>query len=240
MAAPKPRIFNNGLKVATLEGLLCAVVTVIGPLRASNGTFATIDVAVFDTITAAPALLVKCTIGEPPKPVPLIVTFAPPAAALGVNVVTFPSTENGFAVMVVPPAFLTEIGPSTAAAGTVTFNDVPPTPIENGAVTVPLNFTDDVPENVLPVKMTCVPAAASFGAGSPSIVGRTFNVAGLVEVPFAFVADTEAVRPLSGTTNWKLVSVTNPTVSTSEPSFAVGANPVARKFEPFTVTVSPA
>ena len=80
----------------------------------------------------------------------------------------------------------------------------------------------------------------SLGAGSPEIVGRTFNVTGPVAVPFAFVADTEAVSPLSGMVNWKLVAVTEPGTTTSAPSFAVGFTPVARKFPPLTVTTPPA
>src|SRR2546426_7669904 len=72
------------------------------------------------------------------------------------------------------------------------------------------------------------------------IVGRTFKVAGLVAVPFAFVAVTDPVSPLSGTVNWKLVADTGPGVTEIAPSLAVGSAPVARKFEPFTVTFSQA
>src|SRR5262249_56976316 len=118
---------------------------------------------------------VKCTTGTSPKPVPVIVTFAPPAEAAGVNDAILPSTLNGLPVAVVPPAFVTEIGPSTAALGTVTLRVVPPAPIVNGAVTVPLNFTDVVPVKVFPFRVTGVPATASFGFGSPMILRLIFR-----------------------------------------------------------------
>src|SRR5437867_3144223 len=109
----------------------------------------------------------------------------------------------------------------------------------NGPVTASLNFTAVVPVKVLPVMMMCVPTPAWFGAGSPVIVGRIFSVAGLVDVPFAFVAETDAVNAVSAIVNWKLVSVTEPITIAFTPSFAVGFAPVARKLEPFTVTGSP-
>ena len=169
----------------------------------------------------------------------MIVTFAPPAAATGENETSFGSTLNGYVVLVVPPAFVTAIGPSTAPLGTVTFNDVPPTPTLNGAATVPLNFTLVVPVKVFPARMMWAPATPSFGAGSPLIVGRTFNVVGLFAVPSRFVALTVAVRALSGTVNWKLVAETEPGLTASAPSLAVRA-PLAVKFDPLTITVSPA
>ena len=143
-------IFISGLNEATLTASPLTVVTVIGPLCASGGTTATIEVAVCTPSVAAPGLPLKCTTGEAPKPVPVIVTFAPPTAARGENETSFGSTLKGVVVFVVPPAFVTAIGPSTAAFGTVTFNDVPPTPTVNTAATVPLNFTLDVPVNVFP------------------------------------------------------------------------------------------
>src|SRR5262249_13857552 len=149
-----------------------------------------------------------------------------------------PSTLNGLPVAVVPPAFVTEIGPSTAALGTVTLRVVPPAPIVNGPATASLNFTDVVPVKVFPFRVTGVPATASFGFGSPMIVGLIFRVVGLVVVPFAFVALTEAVSAASARTNWNVVSVGEPTTTGFTPSFAV-RTPLARKFDPFTVTVSP-
>src|SRR5262249_31061461 len=134
---------------------------------------------------------------------------------------------------------VTEIRPSTAAFGTVTLRVVPPTPIVNGAVTVPLNFTDVVPWNVFPLRVSGVPAAASFGFGSPMIVGRTFSVVGLVVVPFVFAADTAAVGAVSGIVSWMLVSVMSVGMTMFVPTLTVGFRPVARKFDPFTVTVSP-
>src|SRR4051794_8357867 len=107
----------------------------MNPFRASSGTVATIDVEECTPSVAGAALPEKCTTGEAPKPVPLIVTFAPPFAATGASDKTLGSPLNGLAVFVVPPALITAIGPSTAAAGTVTFNDIPPGPTENAATT---------------------------------------------------------------------------------------------------------
>ena len=101
---------------------------------------------------AKPALPVNWTVGEAPKPVPLMVTLVPPFAASGENELTFGSTLNGLSVLVGPPAFVTAIGPSTAAAGTVTFNVVPPMPTVYEEITVPLNLTLVVPVKVLPVR----------------------------------------------------------------------------------------
>ena len=102
---------------------------------------------------AGAALPLKCTTGEVPNPVPAIVTFVPLVAERGENETSFGSTLNGFAVLVVPPAFVTAIGPSTAAFGTVTLSVVAPTPTVNAATTVPLNLTLVVPVKVLPVRM---------------------------------------------------------------------------------------
>ena len=146
-----------------------------------------------------------------------------------------------FADRVVPPAFVMPIFPVVALLGTVRLSVVPPAPIVKvaGWLLFP-NFTLVVPVNVLPLMTMWSPAFASFGAGSPVIVGRTFRVAGLLAVPFPFVALTLAVTALSGTVNWKLMSVTEPSATAIVPSLAVGSVPVPRKFEPLTVTTSPA
>src|SRR5205085_3687089 len=91
-----------------------AVETVIAPLLASNGTVATIDVAVCAPRPAAPELPVHCTVEEPPKPVPPSVTADPPFPANTDNNVSRGPTLNELRVLVVPPALVTAIGPSTA------------------------------------------------------------------------------------------------------------------------------
>src|SRR5206468_2021388 len=82
---------------------------------------------------------------------------------------TFGSTVNVFAVVVVPPAFVTAIGPVTAPAGTVTFNC--PATSTNPAGTPP-TFTDDVPVNDFPVTVTTVPVKPWVGANDSSTLAR--------------------------------------------------------------------
>src|SRR2546423_5275447 len=149
----------------------------------------------------------------------------------------FPYTPfSGPAVVVAPPAFVTAIGPSTAAFGTVTFKEIPPTPTMNTPANAPHYLTDYVPVYVLPDSTMWSPAFASFGAGSPVIVGRTFNVVGLFPVPFALVALTVPVRPVDRTSDFQSVAYIESRTIPNTPNFAVGLAPVPRKFDPLTVT----
>ena len=213
--------------------------TVIGPLVAPAGTATLSDVAV--TLVGTPKTPpAKLTRSAPPKPVPFTVTTRPTAPLVGKKPLTRGSIVKSLAVWVRPPAFVTPILPLVALFGTVTLRLVPPAPIVKGAAWVLFpNLTPVVPVKVFPEMTMRSPAFASFGAGSPVIVGRTFKAAGLVAVPLPLVALTVAVRALSGTLNWKLVAVTEPGLRARAPNFAVNA-PLAVKLEPFTVTVSPA
>src|SRR5438552_3153286 len=231
------KVTVNG--VADAGEVPAGVRTEIVPVVAPGGTATLSDVAVrfVGTPNTPPA---KLTRSAPPKPVPLTVTIAPTEPLVGEKEVIRGSIVKSRAVCVSPPAFVTPILPVVALFGTVTFSVVPPPPMTKAAACVLLpNLTDVVPVKVLPVIVMWSAALPSFGAGSPVIVGRTFNGVGLVAVPSRFVADTDAVSPLSGTVNWKLVADTDAGVTTRAPSFAVKA-PFAVKFDPVTVTTSPA
>src|SRR4029079_5927046 len=95
----------------------CGVVTSIGPTPAVGGTFATIDVAVAETICASsPA---KVTPVAPARPEPVIVTFVPAGAEAGEKLPKVGSIENESERAVVPPPFVTDRAPSRALVGAV-------------------------------------------------------------------------------------------------------------------------
>src|SRR5204862_1492386 len=82
-----------------------------------------------------------------------------------------------------PPALVTETGPETAPAATVTFNCVPPARIVNGDATPP-TFADVVQIESAHV---CTPATQSTRMpatpeNTTSIVGRPLIVAGVLDV----------------------------------------------------------
>src|SRR3954471_6598701 len=92
-----------------------AVCTVIAPDAAPCGTTTLSDVAVtfVGTPETPPA---KSTRSAPPKPLPLTVIVVPVGPEVGATEAIFGWTVKEPAVVDVPPALVTAIGPSTAAA----------------------------------------------------------------------------------------------------------------------------
>src|SRR4051812_5226148 len=170
------------------------VCTRIGPVAAPCGTatFSELAVTFVGTLETPPP---KSTRSAPAKPLPFTVITAPVAAEPGKNFVMVGSTVNWFAVVVVPPAFVTEIGPVTAAVGTVTFS----CPVTSAkAAGTPPTLTDVVRVNVFPVNVTTVPVKPCVVAKGSSIVGNTLNT-GPVAVPPGVTTVTAPDRAPAGT-----------------------------------------
>ena len=119
----------------------------------------------------------KSTRSAPLKPLPVIVTNVPTAPLVGVKLWIFGSTVKVPDVVVVPPGFVTAIGPVRAPAGTPSFRVVAET--TTNAAPTPPTFAAVVPVNVLPVSVTTVPAVPSLGVNDSSIVGRTLSAVAL-------------------------------------------------------------
>jgi hypothetical protein len=126
------------------------VVTTIGPVVVPDGTTARSDVAV-TALSAVVDVPLKLTDVAPRSPDPEIVTVEPVAPVAGVNPVILGRTVKLPRNEVVPPAFVTLIGPLVAAAGTVARSCVAETGVTVAAT--PLNFTD-APPSVLPLIVT--------------------------------------------------------------------------------------
>ena len=96
------------------------VLTVIGPVIASGGTFTVIDPAEL-TVNAVAGTLLNVTPVTAAKPAPLIVTAVPTAPDVGayrVNVGGGGLTVKEFTVVLAPPGVVTVIGPERAPTGT--------------------------------------------------------------------------------------------------------------------------
>ncbi len=123
MVGAKLVIFANTLKVAVLVALPAALVTLILPVIAPLGTLTLIDDA--ETTVIAPALTVPTEAVNSTsvtlfKFVPLIVTVAPTAAAVGENAVMVGGLIiiNIVELVAMPPGVVTETVLLLAVAGT--------------------------------------------------------------------------------------------------------------------------
>jgi hypothetical protein len=197
-AAPDPGEndvnFGSTLKIPTLSAVPAGVTTVTGPVEASAGTTAFKLPGV--TLNGTAATPSKSTDVAPPNAPPDTVSVAPTAALDGERLVTFGFTDNGDALVAVPPGVVTVIAPLLALAGTVSLSCVGDS-TENPAVT-PFTFTDETPPNPVPSTVTVAPAAALPGA-KPVIVGTALKVVELVAVPPAVVTETTPLVAVSGT-----------------------------------------
>ena len=72
-----------------------------------------------DTTVKVAGVPLNLTAVAPPKVVPLIVTVLPSNPPVGVKLAIAGSTVKPAALVAVPPAVVTRIGPVVAAAGTV-------------------------------------------------------------------------------------------------------------------------
>ena len=110
------------VKLVALVPVPPEVVTEMGPVVAPVGTVAVIRVLLF-TVNVVAETPLNFTEVAPVKPVPVITTDVPTGPLVGLKDVTVGTaaavTSKLAALVAVPSAFVTEIGPSGAPAGTV-------------------------------------------------------------------------------------------------------------------------
>ena len=179
-------------------------VTVIEPVPAPDGTLSVICVPP-TAVRCGCGIPPKVTVGELPKPNPLIVTAVPGPPALGENVEIEGETVNGLADGAVPPGVVTEIVPVLAPAGTVVAICVPPASTVNVGWLVVLNVTAVAPVKLVPVRTTDVPTTPDEGL-KPVSVGAdeppppvTVNEVEDGTVPCGVVTEMVAVEAPAGT-----------------------------------------
>lgn len=166
-----PAVVVVTVKLLALVPVPAEVVTAIGPLVAPAGTVAVTCVALSTVNDAAAPLNVTALASV--KPVPVTVTRVPAVPLVGENDEIVGAAAPGDTVKLavlapVPPAFVTEIGPVVAPAGTVAVSCVALLTLNDAAV--PLNFTALAPVKLVPVTITDVPAAPLVGE-NPLTVG---------------------------------------------------------------------
>jgi hypothetical protein len=151
------------VKFVALVAVPLAVVTVILPVVAPDGTVVTICVAVFDVIVAVVPL--NFTEVAPVRFVPVMVTEVPTGPEVGVNEVIVGTeaapTVKFVALVAVPLAVVTVIGPVVAPVGTVVTICVAVFVVI--VAVVPLNFTEVAPVRFVPVMVTEVPTGPKVG-----------------------------------------------------------------------------
>ena len=119
------------------------------------------------------------------KPVPLIVTAVPPGPLVGVKLLMVGAgiTVKSVALVAIPPAVSTWMGPVVAPVGTDVVIWLSLITVNDGWF-VPLKRTAVAPVNPVPVTVTAVPSGPLVGE-KPVIVGTAMTVksAALVAVP---------------------------------------------------------
>ena len=175
------------VKLVALVATPPGVVTVMGPVSALPGTVIVIWVAE-STVKGAlrPLSLTEVVL---PRFVPVMATLTPIAPLPGEKLLIagVKLTVKLFAVVTVPPAVVTAMGPVVAPVGTmaVIFTDV----LTVKAAAVPLNVTDDAPAKLVPLMATLVPVVPVDGV-KLVIRGATMKLAALVAVPPGDVVTT--------------------------------------------------
>jgi hypothetical protein len=162
--------FGSTLNVATLSPVPPGFVTPICPVRPPAGTAAFTCVA--DTEVGAAATPPKLTAVAEAMFVPFTVTTVPTAPEAGVKLDTVGAgtvTVKSDALVAVPPAVVTAIGPVVAPAGTVAVTCVAES-TENVVALVPWKVTASAPVRSVPVIVTLVPTGP-LGGVNPLIVG---------------------------------------------------------------------
>lgn len=146
-------------------------------------------------------------------------------------------TLNGFALVAVPPAVVTEIVPVVAPVGTVV--EMLLASVTENVADVPLNFTDVAPTKFVPVKVTAVPTCPLVGEKLASVGLATPTVKLLAEVaePCGVASEIFPVTAALGTVNVALVALLTEKVAEAPPTVTEVA-PV--KFVPVNVTEVPA
>jgi hypothetical protein len=180
--------------VAVPPGVVTVILPVVEPVR----TVAVILVAEL-TVNVADVPL-NLTEVAPVRFVPVIVTLVPTGPLVGVNdvIVGVPVTVKFVALVAVPAAAMTVMGPVVAPAGTIAVTDV--AVFAENVADVPLNLTDVTPLRFVPVMTTLVPTAPLVGANDV-IVGAVVTVkfVALSAVPTPVVTCTGPVVAPAGT-----------------------------------------
>jgi hypothetical protein len=151
------------VKLDELVAVPAAFVTLIGPLVAPSGTFARSCVSE-STVKALAAVPLKVTLVVPLNPLPVRVTSVPTGPLVGLNeaICGVTITTKSLALLAVPSAFVTLIGPVLAPLGTTAVICVFETTLKPLAG-IPLNATAVVPLKLLPLIVMLVPAIPWMG-----------------------------------------------------------------------------
>jgi hypothetical protein len=171
------------VKLVALVAAPAGPFTLIGPVIAPAGTVAFINVAETNVTAfeemAPPLGAVNCTAVSWVKLLPEIDMSVPGLPLGGVKLVIFGSTVKVSALVLLPAAVVTIIGPLFAKIGTVALIEVEERIVKGALTSTPLNFTDCTELNPEPVIVTVVPAAPLVGE-RPVITGKTVKLVLLV------------------------------------------------------------
>jgi len=141
----------------------------------------------------------NATAVTPSKLVPVMVTAAPTAPVVGVNLVTMGAgTEKLVVDVPVPTAVVTLRGPVVAPAGTVTLIDV--AVLVTMVAGTPLNVTAVALPRLTPVMVTLLPTAPEVGVKLVITGGPiTVKLMALIPTPLAAVTEMGPVLAPAGT-----------------------------------------
>jgi hypothetical protein len=180
------------VKFAALVAVPAGVVTLILPVVAPDGTFVSIRVPWALTVNDAAATPLNRTAVAPANPLPLMRTEVPTGPLLGENeeivgAVAVVVTVKFVALIAVPLAVFTVIGPVVAPVGTLATICV--AAFDVIVAITPLNFTQVAPVRLVPLIVTEVPTDPLDGENE-EIVGAadvvvTVKFVALVAVPLA-------------------------------------------------------
>jgi hypothetical protein len=190
------------------EATLAPVVWIaIGPLTASAGTVAVICVGesrVKVTVAAEPA---KPTALTELRLVPVIVSGAPGATAVGANDVMVGSPAKSALAVAVPAGVVIVIGPPVTPVGTVAVTCVADSTLNDAAGVAPKR-TAVAPARFAPVSLTTVPAPPPVGSKVVTAGDDTVNFAAATPVLTGVVTEISPVTALGGTVTVIAVGVT--------------------------------
>jgi hypothetical protein len=166
---------------AVLDAAPAALVTLILPVVAVEGTVAVIWVGE-SIVKVAPAAL-NATALDVSKLVPVMTTEVPEMPLPGVKPVTVGGTATTklVALVAVPPGAVSVIFPVVVPAETVAVTWVEETTVNDAAL--PLNFTEVVPVNPVPVMVTLALMGPAVGVKPVMLTAEIVKLAVLVPVP---------------------------------------------------------
>jgi len=230
------------VKLAVLVAVCPFVVTVILPVVAPLGTFATNCVEFAElTVAAVPLNLTVLLLGVLLKLVPVTVTGVPTGPLPGLKpVIVGGCTTVKFIVLVpVRDPTVTVIAPVVAAEGTVTTSCV--VVADDTVAVVPLNLTVSFVFVALKFKPVIVTEAPTTPLVGVKLVmdGATVKLPLLVPVLLPTVTDIVPVVAVVGTVATSLVVVADVTAATVPLNLTVLLEIVELKFVPLMVTEVP-